>query len=350
MGILIFFGILCFLIILHEFGHFIAARLNGVRVEKFAVGFGPQIVNRKVKHTDFSVRVIPLGGYVKLAGDEADNCQGLKDEYLAKAPGLRARIVFAGPLFNYILALVFFILMFFSGFQVLVPRIGEIQDDSPARVAGLQKEDLILTIDGAEIKEWKDVQKMVFNSKGRELVFTVKRQDEVFEVPITPQKKSYVNILGVSKDMYMIGILPTGEATFMRYPLWESVREAFGSLWFFTRITYQALWYMVTGTLPVRESMTGPLGIYFITKEAAKVGLPAVLHLMAILNLSLAIFNLLPFPVLDGGHLFFLFLERIRKKRISPKAEDWINRLAIGVLVMLVIFVFINDLTRFVIK
>ena len=350
MALLVFIFIICILIVLHEWGHFLVARLHGVRVEKFYIGFGPSVFKKKIKETEVGVALVPLGGYVKLAGDEESSFKGNRDEYLSQSPGIRARIILAGPLFNYLLSFLFFVLVFTLGFPQFLPHVGRVLEGFPAHKAGLRPSDLILEINGEKIYSWQDLQSKILESRGEPLNLKIKRDSKVFTLRVKPSLKEYKNLWGRPKKVFLLGITPSGKAVYKRYPLKRAVLEAGRTLFFFTRITLQALFYMFTGTLSLREAVTGPLGIYYITKEAVHAGISAVFNLLGLLSLSLAIFNLLPFPVLDGGHLLFLALERIRKKRISVRVEEWINRFAISILVLLVIFVFINDISRFVLR
>jgi len=350
ISLLIFIAIICFLIILHEWGHFIVARLNGVKVEKFSIGFGPVIFKKKIKETEFLISLLPLGGYVKLAGDDPQEFKGKDEEFLSKPCGIRARIVLGGPLLNYLFAFIFISLVFMVGAPTIEPIVGKVMDDFPAKQAGLKEGDRILEVNSHPIDSWKELQQEVLKSKGKRLLLKIKRDSQVLNISITPKQTLHQTIFGIKQRRFLIGITPLGKVSFKKYPFWVALVKGFKTLIFFTVLIFKSLFYMVIGALSFKEAVTGPLGMYYITKEAVRVGISAVLHLVGIVNLSLAIFNLLPFPVLHGGHLLFLLLEKIRKKRISPQVEEWINKFALSVLILLIIFVFLNDISRFVVN
>ncbi len=326
------------------------ARRQGVKVERFCIGFGPLLLRRKIKDVEFALALIPLGGYVKLAGESEAEARGYEYEYLSKSVGSRAKIVLAGPLVNYIFAFLFFSLMFMVGYQSLIPKIGGFLENSPAKKTGLKKGDVIVEVDGKKVKEWQDLQKIVFNSKGKELFLKVKRGSQNLEFRVKPVKREYRDLLGKKKQTYFLGIIASGQTRTKKYPFFKAFIEGGKLLFFLTGMIFRALWLMVLRVLPFKEALTGPLGIYYLTKQVVHIGLGAVFHFVGVLSLSLAIFNILPFPILDGGHLLFLGIEKMRKRRLTPKAEEIINNIALSLLIMLVVLVFVNDIFKFVIK
>ncbi len=350
LSFLVFLFIVSFLIVIHEAGHFIIARRNGVKVERFCIGFGPQILKKKIKDVEFAIGLIPLGGYVKLAGENERESKGYDFEYLSKPINVRAKIVLAGPLTNYICAFLFFSLMFMVGHQILLPVVGDFLKDSPAKKAGIKKGDVIVEVDGKKIENWQQLQKIVFNCKGKTLSVKVKRDSKILDFKIKPTKREYRDILGRKRKVYFLGIIAKGNTKTKKYPFFRAIFEGAKLLFFLTLMIFKALFLMIIRVLPFREALTGPLGIYYLTKKVVHIGLGAIFHFIGVLSLSLAIFNILPFPILDGGHLLFLSLEKIRKKRLSPQIEDLINNIALSLLIFLVILVFINDIFRFVIK
>ncbi|MDD5130213.1 MAG: RIP metalloprotease RseP [Candidatus Omnitrophica bacterium] len=347
IAILIFILILSLLIIVHEFGHFIAARKNGVRVEQFSLGFGPLIFKIKKGDTEYKLNLIPLGGYVKMAGDSQVEYKGAADEYFAKSPGKRFQIIFFGPLLNYILGFLFFWLIFFIGYPSLTSKVGGLIEGYGAKTAGLQVGDKIVAVDGRTVNLWDDLQQAIRERKTSsnvELAVLRDNQELKFDVPI--KDKVLNDQLGHKRVLGIIGISPFDEVVEVRHGFFVSAYLGFKKTVDLTLMTYTGLWRLASGKMSMRDSMTGPLGIFFITSKAAKLGLIALMHLIAVLSVSLAIFNLLPLPILDGGHLFLLGLEKLRKKALGVKAEEIINNIGLSLMVTLALFVTYNDILR----
>lgn len=345
---IVFLAVLSVLIVVHEFGHFIVARRLGIRVEKFSLGFGPKLFGIKGKETEYIICAIPIGGYVKMAGDTREACKGEPYEFFSRSMKDRAKVIVMGPVFNYILSFLCFWFIFFIGFPVMTSRIGGLMDNMPAKAAGLKVNDSIISIDGKKTQYWEDVASIIQDKKeGENVDLVIMRGEKRLEMKITPQIKKTKNLLGEDISIGLIGITPSEEIVKIKYGLFGSIIQASERLFFITTLTLKALWRMVIGSLSFKESMTGPLGIFFATKSAFKVGLAALLHLVAVLGVSLAIFNILPMPLLDGGHLMFIAIERIKGKPVSVKIEESLNKISLGLLLTLVVFVFYNDLIRF---
>ncbi len=347
MSTVIFILILSLLIIVHEFGHFIAARKNGVRVEQFSLGFGPQVFKRKKGDTEYSLSLIPLGGYVKMAGDNQAEYKGKPDEYLSKLPGRRFQIIFFGPFLNYILGFLFFWSIFFIGYPTLTTKIGGLIDGYGAKDAGLKVADKITAVDGRKVDVWEDLQRQIQERKLKtQVTLTVLRDNRELTLNVPIKDKVFDDQLGQKRALGIIGISPFDEITEVKHGFLESAYLGFQKTINLTVMTYKGLWMLACGKMSMRDSMTGPLGIFFITSKAAKMGLIAVMHLIAILSVSLAIFNLLPLPILDGGHLFLLGLEKIRKKALGIKAEEIVNNIGFTLIIALALFVTYNDIVR----
>ncbi len=332
---------------MHEFGHFIAARKNGVRVEQFSLGFGPLLFKIKKGDTEYNLNLIPLGGYVKMAGDSQSEYHGKADEYFAKSPGRRFQIIFFGPLLNYILGFLFFWLIFFMGYPGLTSKVGGLIDGYGAKEAGLQVGDNIIAVDGAKVDIWEDLQQAIRERKiSSNVELKVLRGNQELEFNIPIKDKVLNDQLGEKRVLGIIGISPFDEIIEVKYGFFESAYLGFKKTINLTAMTYAGLLRLVSGKMSMRDSMTGPLGIFFITSQAAKLGLIAVMHLIAVLSVSLAIFNLLPLPILDGGHLFLLGLERLRKKALGVKTEEIINNLGFSLMITLALLVTYNDILR----
>ncbi len=347
MATVIFILILSLLIIVHEFGHLIAARINGVRVEQFSLGFGPQVFKKKKGDTEYSISLIPLGGYVKMAGDNRAEYKGKPDEYLSKPAGRRFQIIFFGPFLNYILGFLFFWCIFFIGYPTLTTKVGGLIEGYGAKEAGLKVADKIIVVDGRKVAIWEDLQRQIQERKSKaQVMLTVLRDNRELTFNVLIKDKVIDDQLGQKRALGIIGISPFDELVEVKHGFFESAGLSFKKIINLTMITYQGLWRLASGRMSMRDSMTGPLGIFFITSKAAKLGLIAVMHLIAILSVSLAIFNLLPLPILDGGHLFLLGLEKIRKKALGIKAEEIINNIGFTLIITLALFVTYNDIVR----
>jgi regulator of sigma E protease len=330
------------LVIVHEFGHFIAARRIGVRVEKFAIGFGPAIFKKKIKETTFLVCAFPLGGFVKMAGDERTQCEGKSDEYFSKSVGERIQVVLAGPLANYLLAfLLFWFFAFFTGFASSKAIVGKTINDYPAALAGVQIEDRIIAVDSEEVKDWNHMHSMIKTSEGN-VELTIEREGRIVMVQSALKVDEVTDNLGRVHNEPRIGILPQ---VIKHKPL-ASFGAGAKTLFSNTIGFLKGIGAIILGIVPFKKAAMGPIGIYFLTSEFAKIGVIAVLRLVAILSLNLALINLFPVPVLDGGHIALFTIEKIRNKCISNKTEDVLNRIGIALLVTLMIFVFYQDIRR----
>ncbi len=348
MPVLAFVFVLSILILVHEFGHFITARRMGVKIERFSFGFGPVVFALKRKETEYCLSLIPVGGYVKMAGDNpGEALSGEAWEYLSQPVKKRVAIVLAGPLLNYVLAFFVFWLVFATGYPAITAKVGDLIKGYPAEGAGIQKGDRILQIDHQKVNTWEELTEIIHRTKKGSLDLLLKREDKVMVVTVFPRREELTNIFGHKKEVSLIGIKPPDEMIKVRYAFFRSGPLAGRKLWALTRLTFTALFRIVSGRLAFKESVSGPLGIFYITKLAAELGIATLLNLLAILSASLAIFNILPIPVLDGGHILFLFIEKARGRAISLKMQERITQIGIAFLIMLMIFVFYNDLLRF---
>ena len=348
LSLVSFIVVLSILVIVHEFGHFIVAKKMGVRVEKFSIGFGSEICGITKGETRYSISIVPLGGYVKLAGETSlEGVKGEKWEYLSRTVWERMRIIFAGPLLNYILAFLIFSFVFMAGSPTLTSKIGKIMPGYPAESAGLKIGDKILNINGKDVVYWEDVTNIVHTNKNTEMKLLLKRDGKQITVLVTPKPQDIKTIFGSKKNISIMGIAPSDEILYVKYGFFKSIYMGAEKLWMLTYITCRALWASITGAIPMKESMTGPIGIFYITGQAAKLGIIYLLQLMGVLSASLAIFNLLPVPVLDGGHILFLTIEKIRRKPVSIKMQENVTQVGMSLLIVLMLFVFYNDFMRF---
>jgi regulator of sigma E protease len=347
MSFILFLFILGLLIVVHEFGHFIAARKVGVRVEKFSLGFGPQLARKVKGDTEYSLSALPFGGYVKLAGDNLEEYQGKSDEYFSKPPGKRFWIIFGGPLLNYVMGILCFWFIFWAGYPTLTTKVGGLLDGFGASRAGVKVGDTITSVDGKPVSNWEDLQQLIQQKRNQEKVsITVRREEKVLNLIVGIQEKNLDDQLGQKRKVGLLGITPFDEIVTVRHGFIASLGLAFAKAGSLTVMTLKSIGLMITGKLSMRDSVTGPLGIFFITSQAATLGAIAVVHLIAILSISLGIFNLLPLPVLDGGHVLFLFVEKIRGKMMSVRAERIITRIGASFIISLALFVTYVDVMR----
>ncbi len=323
------------------------AKRLGVRVERFSFGFGPKLWSKAFGETEFMVCLIPLGGYVKMAGDERVNSTGASFEYFSKSPGHRALIVLLGPLVNYLLAFLCFWLVFSIGYPTLSAKVGELLKGYPAEHSGLQIGDQVIKAGNKNITNWEELQKYISTSKEPGISVVVLRQGQRLEFTIVPTIKQLENIFGQKEDVRLIGIRPDKKIVLVRYNFLTSFGKAFDRTVEITSMTLKALYRIVTGAMSPQDSVTGPIGIFYIIKEAADQGFSYLVYILGIISLSLAIFNLLPFPALDGGHLLILLIEKIRGKALPPQADEVINRLGLTLIILLAIFVFYSDFLRY---
>jgi regulator of sigma E protease len=336
------------LVLIHEFGHFIVAKRLGVRVEKFSFGFGPKLASVKRGETEYLLSAIPLGGYVKMSGDEpGEALKNESHEFLSRSIGDRFKIIAAGPLFNYILAFLIFSFIFMFGSPTLTTEVGDLLKDYPARAAGIKVGDKIIAVDGKSVKYWEDMTAIIRTHTQGSIDLSIVRGGKPMNIVIKPIVRETKDIFGKKMSIALVGIAPSQKIESVKYGFFESFGMGFKKVVDLTVITLRALWAIFTGQMSVKESMTGPIGIFVITGQAAKMGLIYIFHLMAILSASLAIFNLLPLPVLDGGHILFLAIEKIRRKPLSMKTQEAIGNVGIAFLILLTVFIFYNDIIKF---
>jgi len=348
LSILVFLFILGVLIIVHEFGHFIAARRAGVRVEKFYFGFGPELFKFKKGETEYGISLLPLGGFVKLAGDSPEEYKGKDFEFLAKSPGRRFKIIFCGPLLNYVLGFLFFWLIFFVGYPTFTTKVGGLLDGYGAKSAGLVVGDKIVAVDGGKVDSWEEMQKRIqLRQDASKVLLSIIRENREFNAEVMiKDSDAEVMTQGGLRHLGIIGISPADEMITVKHGLFQSFVLGAKKTLDLSVITFKGLWWLATGKISMRDSMTGPLGIFYITSKAASLGIIAVLHLMAVLSISLAIFNVLPLPVLDGGHILFLAVEKIRGKPLGIRTEQIATRTGLVLIVCLALIVTYNDILR----
>ena len=345
---LVVFGIL---IIVHEFGHFIACRLSKVRVEKFSIGFGPELFHWQSEETRFSISLFPLGGFVSPAGEEASKVgpEGPKPgDFLAASVLSRIFIVVSGVAMNYILAFLVFWAVFMIGRPIPGAVVGGFVKGYPAEASRLKVNDKILKVNGQAVTNWKDILERFDKTPGNAIELNVERprenaKPELLTLQIKPKVENARDLFGKTVQMKRVGITPDPKVFMLeRYAVFPALKNAWDVEVSYTVLTHKALFYLVTGQVSPKNLM-GPLGIIQMSGQAAQAGIAALLQLLAVLSVSLAVINLLPFPALDGGHLVFLLIELVTRRRISPVWQERITNGGFILLMALMVFVLYND-------
>jgi len=347
---IIVFGLLIFF---HELGHFLFAKLFGVYVEKFSIGFGPALFTKKAKETEYSISAIPLGGYVKMYGEnpieEVDESMAHRS-FSHKSVGKRSLIVLAGPVFNFLLAFLLFSLVNAMGTPKLKPVIGKVQKDMPAAAAGLQKGDEIVKIDDEDITFWQQISNRIKNNSNKPVTLLIKREGKIIEKTITPTVTEVENIFGEKISVSLIGIAPSTESTItVRHNPVKSVYLGAFKTYEITKLTLVGIVKIFQQMVPA-DNIGGPILIFQMAKETAAAGINSLLLFMAVISINLAILNLLPIPILDGGHLLFYGIEAVKGKPVSLKTREVTQMVGLALLLALMVFAFYNDITRIISK
>ena len=438
LSALVLLGILIFV---HELGHFLFAKLVKVKVLKFSLGFGPKLIGKKSGETEYQISAVPLGGYVKMLGEDSEG--EIAEEEKARAFNFqpvwkRALIVLSGPVFNLIFAALVFAVIFLSGIPLPYPDIGKITEKSPAFKAGLMTGDRILQIDGSAVKSWDEVDTALDESAGRTMLFKVDRGGKVLELSVTPEKESENNIFGEKKKVWdigaspllypvvgevikgaradkagmkkgdrilevegkplqtwqdmtavihanpekpltfkikrdgsildltitpekstvkmpgaeektigLIGVRPEGNDFIKRFSLPSSLWLGVRKTWEVSVLTIVSIIKLIERIIPA-ETIGGPILIFQMAGEQASHGALSFFTFMAVISINLGVLNFLPIPVLDGGHIFFLAIEAIRRKPLSEKVMMVAQRAGLTVIITLMVFAFYNDIMRLV--
>lgn len=350
--------VLTVIVFVHEFGHYLIARLCGVRVTMFSIGFGRELFGVNDRHgTRWKFSLLPLGGYVKMFGDasEASTPDGDKlaamseDEkkvaFHFKPLWQKAAVVFGGPLFNFLFAIGVLAYFFVVIGQPRTPaEVGAVAPNSAAERAGLQPGDVFLEIDGTQTEYFDDIQRMVRPNPGKDLNVILVRQGKTLEIVLRPDLQETQDMFG---DPVKIGLLGVKTAN-VRYeklgPL-PAVGAAVGETWKISVDTMRALGQMVCGERSVKE-LGGPIRIAEYSGKSTEQGARTVLWLMALLSINLGLINLFPIPLLDGGHLLFYAIEGMRGRPLAEKVQDYAFRLGLALVVTLMVFTTVNDLIR----
>ncbi len=315
------------IVFIHEFGHFYVARKNGIRVDEFALGMGPAILKKQVGDTLYALRIIPLGGYCKMHGEDEKNDD--PRAFNNKKAWQRFLVVFAGPAMNFILTIVIFaILAVFFGFPTLT--IDSVIEKTPAFEAGIKNGDEIVSVNGNKAMIWENVTQEIAMSK-ESLIFEVKRNNELKSFKIKPEIKDNRKTIGIKIQVQKNPI----------YALGYSVKKTY----YLTTQMLDFIRKLVTGNAST-QNVVGPLGLAGLVGDVAKTGILNLLGLMAYISLNLGLMNLLPIPALDGGRLMFIIIEIIRGKPVPEEKEGLVHTVGFILLLLLFVFVLYNDIVR----
>ncbi|GAB6044800.1 RIP metalloprotease RseP [Caminibacter profundus] len=337
--------ILSFLIFFHELGHFLMARLVGVRVEVFSIGFGKKIFCKKFGYTDWCISAIPLGGYVQMKGQDDSNPtlrSNDPDSYTAKTPWQRILILLGGPGFNFLLAFLIYLFLAINGWTKLAPVVGKTLPDTPAAKV-LKPGDKIIKINNMEIKTWDEIPKIIQNSDI--LYLTVKRESKIIMLTLKPKIEITKNIFNENIKRKIIGIVPSGKLIKVRYSLLEAISVAWEKFINDASMIIKGVQKLITGAIGL-NTLSGPIGIVDVTAKVADLGIQPLLLLTALLSVNLGVLNLLPIPALDGGHIIFNLYEAIFKREVSEEIMvklTIIGWILLGSLMLIGIY---NDLMR----
>ena len=337
-SIIFTFGMVIFF---HELGHLISAKRMGVRVEKFSLGFGPEWFGFTSKAgTRYIVSLIPVGGYVKMAGEyPGENRKGAADEFLSQKWWRRILIVASGPAMNFVLAIVIFSLMaFFVG--VAIPHyesteIGSVLEGAPAEVAGILKGDRVISLDEKVVSNWKEMAEMIHSKPGQEISIKILRGKEEIILKVTPEYDE-------ARRVGLIGISPTWHTR--KYSFVSSLFAGFQQTAFLIVVTLKYLWLMLLGA--VKPAVAGPVGIAQMVAQVAKTGIYQLLSLIAIISAEIGLFNLFPIPLFDGGHAMFYLVEGISGKPMDENKMRIAQAIGAAIIVFLLVLVTYQDILR----
>jgi len=352
-----FLFVLTVLVFVHEMGHYLVARWCGVAVETFSIGFGREMFHwHDAKGTRWRVGWMPLGGYVKFLGDadaasvrSVDVSDATPEEranyFQEKSLGVRTAVVSAGPIANFLLAIVLLAGLFaIVGQPFTPPVIHEVLPNTAASAAGFEAGDRIVEIDGHGIDRFEEMQQVIMASPGQFLVMIVERENSELQLDVTPGSRTLTDRFGNVHNVGYLGVQRSGVEFIRHDPLsavWYAVRQTYT----FTVMTLRYVGQMIVG-LRSSDDLRGPIGIVQMSGQAAQIGVTSVIQFMAVLSISLGLINLFPIPILDGGHLLFYAFEAVRGKPLGERAQEYGFRVGLALVVGLMVIATWNDLVQ----
>ncbi|MDK4733779.1 RIP metalloprotease RseP [Rhizobium sp. CNPSo 3490] len=360
-NIVTFILVLSLLVFVHEMGHYLVGRWSGIRILAFSVGFGPELFGFTDRHgTRWKISVIPLGGYVRFFGDEDASSKPDSDKLAAMSEAERARsfagaklwkraaTVAAGPIANFLLAIAIFAVLFtVYGRMIADPVVAEVKPESSAAAAGILPGDLLVAIDGGKVETFEDVRRYVGMRPGQRIVVTVERGGQKLDVPMVPQRVDQTDQFGNKMEVGQIGIATdknSGNFRLQTYTPLQALREGVIASGQIVTDTFKYIGNIFSGSMRA-DQLGGPIRVAQATGQMAKLGVGAVLQLAAVLSVSIGLLNLMPVPVLDGGHLMFYAVEAVRGKPLGAKAQEIAFRIGLAMILTLMVFTTWNDIT-----
>lgn len=337
--------VISFLIFFHELGHFLAAKSLGVKVEVFSIGFGQSLLEREFKGTKYRLSALPLGGYVKLKGQD-DMQPGLEnqdqDSYSILSPIKKIYILFAGPFFNLFLAFLLYIAIGNLGIQKPSPQIGNIAPNSAAALAGLENNDTILAINGIKIQSFDEISDHLSLEP---LKILIDRKGENLEFIITPKLGQAYNDFGQIIPKVQLGVSPNGSTAIIYHQGMQSINYALDESMKASTLIVKGIIKLISGEVEAKN-LGGIITMTELTSKAAEKSLVILLFITALISINLGILNLLPIPMLDGGHILFNLYEMIFRRKVPPRAFEYLSYGGMALLLSLMIFATFNDIMR----
>lgn len=343
--------VLGILIFVHELGHFIFAKLFGVGVEKFSLGFGPKLIGKKIGETEYLLSAFPLGGYVKMVGEGGEGEIPEEEKarsFAEKSPLRRIGIVVAGPGFNLIFAWFLFIVIFMVGVPSATTKVGEVVKDKPAARAGMVAGDVVTAVNGKKVARWEEMAAEISAAKGQALDIEIRRGAVTKTFRIVPETRTGKNLLGENVTSPVIGVVAAGETVIDRYPPIEAFSRGSSQTWTVIELTALSLVKIVERAIPL-DTIGGPIMIAKMAGQQAEAGGVSFLAFMALLSVNLGVLNLLPIPILDGGHLIFYLWELVFRKPVSMRAREIAQQVGLALLIGLMVLAFYNDIARYLV-
>lgn len=348
MWIILALLILSFLVFFHELGHFLVARFFGVQVEVFSIGFGKKLLTKTYKGTQYAISAIPLGGYVKLKGQDdhplVTNYD--PDSYSSKNHPQRIAILLAGPVFNFILAFLLYMVVALVGQKVILPVVGELKSDMPAANSGLKSGDYIYCVNGVEVKSWQELNEAIMHSKG-EIKVSFYRDGTSGQTSIIPKVMESKNIFGENIQRNFIGIISKGEVGVAKYSFIDSISYAYTQTLKASKLIFQSIEKMISGIVPMNQ-VGGVISIVNFISSATQSGLVVLLTLVALISVNLGVMNLLPIPALDGGQILFNLYEMVFRTKMSKNSLSYLTICGWVLLLFLMGLGIYNDIHRII--